>query len=85
MLITLRNGLKMSEYEVYWLIDFPLIIYWVRTKNNYGVFFKIANKQVQGKISNFTVIRDHSIKSKETRVVTYTCSGDLIPNSSLHD
>jgi len=30
--ITLRNGLKMSEYEVYWLTDFPLMIYWVRAK-----------------------------------------------------
>jgi len=23
--ITLRNGLKMREYKVYWLTDFPLI------------------------------------------------------------
>ena len=22
-----HNGLKMSEYEAYWLTDFPLIIY----------------------------------------------------------
>ena len=22
------NELKMSEYEVHWLLDFPLIIYW---------------------------------------------------------
>ena len=29
---TLLNGLKMSEYETYWLTDFPLIIYWVCTK-----------------------------------------------------
>jgi len=27
-----RNGLNMSEYEVYWLTDLPLIIYWVHTK-----------------------------------------------------
>ena len=26
--IKLRNGLKMSEYEVHWLTNFPLIIYW---------------------------------------------------------
>ena len=33
--------------------------------------------------SNFAVNRDHIIKSKETRVVTYTYySGHLIPNSS---
>ena len=25
------------------------------------------------KISNFTVDRDHSIKSKETKVIAYTC------------
>ena len=25
--VTLCNGLKMSEYEVCWLMDFPLIIY----------------------------------------------------------
>ena len=30
--ITLYNGLKVSEYEVYWLTDFPLIIYWARAK-----------------------------------------------------
>jgi len=30
LFMTLRNGLKMSEYEVYWLTDFPLIIYWAR-------------------------------------------------------
>ena len=30
--ITLHKGLKMSEYEVYWLSDFPLIIYWARAK-----------------------------------------------------
>ena len=32
MLFSLRNGLKMSEYEACWLTDFPLIIYWVRAK-----------------------------------------------------
>ena len=29
-------------------------------------------EQVLGKISNFTINRDHINKSKETRVVTYT-------------
>ena len=32
LFITLRNGLKMSGYEVYWLTDFPLIIYQARAK-----------------------------------------------------
>ena len=32
LFITLHNGLKMSDYEVYWLTDFPLIIYCARTK-----------------------------------------------------
>ena len=32
LFMTLRNGLKMSEYEAYWLTHFPLIIYWVRAK-----------------------------------------------------
>ena len=31
LFITLCNGLKMSEYEAYWLTDFPLI-YWAGTK-----------------------------------------------------
>ena len=30
--IMLRNGLKMSEYEVYWLTGFPLIISWACAK-----------------------------------------------------
>ena len=41
--------------------------------------------QVLGKITNFTVNRDHSYKIKETGVVTYTCrysSGHLIHNLS---
>jgi len=32
MLFSVYNILKMSEYEVYWLTDFPLIIYWVHAK-----------------------------------------------------
>ena len=31
--------------------------------------YKKANKYVYGKVSNFTVNRDHSYKNKETRVV----------------
>jgi len=45
LFITLRNGLKTSEYEVHWLTDFPLMIYWAR--HNYGnLSQKKANKQV---------------------------------------
>ena len=32
LFMTLCNGLKMSEYEAYWLIDFPLIISGVHAK-----------------------------------------------------
>jgi len=32
MLFSVCNGLKISEYEVYWLMDFPRIIYWARDK-----------------------------------------------------
>jgi len=43
--------------------------------------FEKGNKQVQGKISNFAVNRDHSFTSKKTKVVTLThrySSGHLI-------
>jgi len=33
--ITLHNGLKISEYEVYWLKGFPLIVRRV-PRNSYG-------------------------------------------------
>lgn len=32
MLFSVHNGLKMSEYEAYWLMGFPVIIYWARAK-----------------------------------------------------
>jgi len=45
LFITLRSGLKMSEYEVYWLTDFPLLS--MRQEIcNYGDLSKKANKQV---------------------------------------
>ena len=81
-------NVKISEYEVYWLMDFPLINIWVHQKINSGnhSFFWCSmhykkNNQVQGKISKFTLNRDHSYKkSKEIRVITYTyCSGHIIP------
>jgi len=43
--ISLRNGLKMSEYEAYWLTNFPLLIIGCVPRNNYGDLKK-ANKQV---------------------------------------
>jgi len=45
----------MSEYEAYWLTDFPLLIVRHTPKNNYGNLKK-ANKQVQGKIVIFQLI-----------------------------
>ena len=45
LFIILRNGLKMSECKVYWLTDFPLIIYWVG-QEIMVIFQKKANKQV---------------------------------------
>ena len=62
--ITLHNRLKMSEYEVYWLTDFALINSWAPRKN-YNLSFEVvctSYKQVAGKISNFTVNKDHSNK-----------------------
>jgi len=32
LFITLYNELKMSEHGVYWLTDYPLIIYWACSK-----------------------------------------------------
>ena len=62
--ITLRNKLKMSEYKVYWLTDFPLINSWVCLERIiifllkwFALVIKKVNKQVKGKISNFTVDR----------------------------
>ena len=41
----------MNEYEVYWLMDYPLINSWVHAKKT---------KTRIRKISNFTVNRDHN-------------------------
>ena len=32
MLFFVHNGLKMSEYKAYWIMGFPLIYSWARTK-----------------------------------------------------
>ena len=55
----------------------------VLANNNNFIWHTISQKQQTKKISNFTVNRDHSYKSKETTwSPTYTCrysSGHLIP------
>ena len=48
----------MSEYEAYWLTDFPLMIY-DREKIWFGL--NKVNKK-EKKISNFIVDRHHSYK-----------------------
>ena len=51
------NGLKISEYEVYWLTKF---LFGLVPRNNYGdLSKKKQNKQVLGKI-NLAVNRDLS-------------------------
>ena len=52
------NELKMSEYEVHWLMDFPPINSWMR-QEIIMVILK-ANKQVKEKLT--AVNRDHSDK-----------------------
>ena len=67
----------MSEYEVYWLTDFRAcqeIIMVISQK-------KLTNKYKE-KLVILRLIGIIVIKSKETRVITYTCrysSGHLIP------
>ena len=58
--IMLCNGLKMSEYEVCWLTDFPLIIYWACAKK---IIMVISQKKQTNKYKRFTVnIMDIRIK-----------------------
>ena len=55
--IMLYNGLKMSEYKVHWLTDYPIAIGWVHAKKlkveNYGNYsfcalvIKKANRHCQ--------------------------------------
>jgi len=83
--MTLCNGLKMSEYELYWLTDFPLIISWHMPRNNYGDLSRKQTNKHKEKLVILQSIGIIVIIGKETRVVTYTCSycsGHLIPNSS---
>ena len=48
----------MSEYKVYWLTGFPLIKLLGAYQEIIMVIFLKGNKQVQGKINNFTFNRD---------------------------
>ena len=73
----LLNGLKMCEYKAYWLTGVPVghVL-----RNNYGVLLSKQTNKYKEKIlwPILTVV----IKSKETRVVTYTyrySSGYLFP------
>ena len=66
----------MSEYEAYWLMDFPLIIYWL---NNYGDLKKSKQNKCKEKLVILQSIEIIVVKSKETRVITDTySSGHLI-------
>ena len=56
--ITLRNGLKISEYKAYWLTDFPLI---ARQEIIMMTFQKKQQTSIR-KISNFPVNMDRSYK-----------------------
>ena len=71
-IIALCNGLKMSEYGAYWLTGFPLSNsqLWVPM-----VIFNIKKQRNKYK-EKFEILQSIGIiviKSKETRVVTYTC------------
>ena len=46
LFITLRNGLKMSEYEVYWLTDIPYNLLGTRHEIIMVISQKKENKQV---------------------------------------
>jgi len=77
----------MSECEVHWQTDFPLIVYWAHQE----IFMVISLKKQTNKYKEKLVILQSIgiivIKSKETMMITYTCrcsSENLIPNFSLY-
>jgi len=74
----------MSEYKVYWLTGFPIIIY-CAPRNNYG---DLSQKKQTNKYKEiFVILQSIGIivmKSKETRVITYTCRYVAFnPNNSV--
>ena len=81
--LTLRIRLTISEYEVYWLTDFPLIILLGTLQE---IIIVISHKKQTNKYKKKIVILQSIgiivIKSKETRAITYTYryfSGHFIP------
>jgi len=63
----------MSEYEVNWLTDFPLIIYLVCSQKS---------KQTSNYKEKLVILQSIGIIAKETRMITNTCrysSAHLIP------
>ena len=50
-MLLLRNGLKMSEYKAYWLMNFPLINIWAHVnKESCGVHYKfLKSKQTSAR------------------------------------
>ena len=68
----------MCEYEAYCVTDFPLIFIGRTPRNNYGN----QKNKCKEKLVISQSIRIIVIKSKEARVIIYTCrysSGHLIP------
>ena len=70
---------------MHWLTDFPLIIYWARQE----IIMVISQKKQTNKYKEKLVILQPIgiivIKSKKTRVITYTCrysSGAFNPYNS---
>jgi len=63
----------MSEYEVYWLKDFPPISRWAHQEIIMVTSLKKQTNKYKEKLVILQSIVIIVIKSKETRVVTYTC------------
>jgi len=69
----------MSEYEAYWLTDFPI---GCALRNNYDLSLSQKKNKHEKKLVILQLIGTMVIKCKETRMITYTCrycSGHLIP------
>ena len=67
---------------MYWLMDYPLIIYWTHQELIMAIFQKKQTNKYKEKLVILQSIGIIVIKSKETRMITYTCrysSGHLIP------
>jgi len=71
--IALRYGLKISEYEAYWLAGFLLINSWVRQEVIILISFKNLPNKCKEKLVILQAIGIIVIKQGETRAVIYTC------------